>query len=85
MAETVDLRRIAAQSCKQEALSRRECVSAFCLEICFTSWLTFRQANELSGHVRKGEESTMVVYWKVDNVTERDQDPLLTPHQRPEG
>jgi antirestriction protein ArdC len=24
--------------------------------------------------VRKGEESTMVVYWKVDNVTHRDED-----------
>ena len=35
-AETVDLRRIAAQSYKEEALSRRECISAFCLEICFT-------------------------------------------------
>jgi hypothetical protein len=34
--ETVDLGRIAAQSGKQEALSRRECVSAFCLEIRFT-------------------------------------------------
>jgi len=37
-------------------------------------WLTLRQANELGGHVRKGEESTMVVYWKVDNVTQRDED-----------
>ena len=27
-----------------------------------------RQANELGGHVRKGEESTLIVYWKVDDV-----------------
>ena len=31
-------------------------------------WLTIRQANELGGHVRKGEESTVVVFWKVDNA-----------------
>ena len=31
-------------------------------------WLTMRQANELGGHVRKGEESTAVVFWKVDDV-----------------
>jgi antirestriction protein ArdC len=31
-------------------------------------WLTIRQANELGGHVRKGEESTAVVFWKIDDV-----------------
>jgi antirestriction protein ArdC len=31
-------------------------------------WLTMRQANELGGHVRKGEESTAVVFWKIDDV-----------------
>jgi antirestriction protein ArdC len=36
-------------------------------------WLTLRQANELGGHVRKGEESTIVVYWKVDNVIQRGE------------
>ena len=37
-------------------------------------WLTFRQANELGGHVRKGEESTVVVFWKVDNVHQIAED-----------
>ncbi len=37
-------------------------------------WLTLRQANELGGHVRKGEESTIVVYWKVDDVIQRGED-----------
>ena len=37
-------------------------------------WLTLRQANELGGHVRKREESTIVVYWKVDNVMQRGED-----------
>ncbi|MCA9069418.1 MAG: DUF1738 domain-containing protein, partial [Planctomycetaceae bacterium] len=27
-------------------------------------WLTFRQAKQLGGHVRKGEESTPVVFWR---------------------
>src|SRR5215470_7659755 len=34
-------------------------------------WLTFRQAQELGGHVRKGEKSCPVVFWKWLDV-ERD-------------
>ena len=37
-------------------------------------WLTLRQANELGGHVRKGEESTIVVFWKVDDLKENAED-----------
>jgi antirestriction protein ArdC len=37
-------------------------------------WLTYRQANELGGHVRKGEESTLIVYWKADDVKQRTGD-----------
>jgi antirestriction protein ArdC len=33
-----------------------------------------RQANELSGHVRKGEESTIVVFWKVDDAGATTED-----------
>src|SRR5712671_594736 len=33
-------------------------------------WLTMRQANELGGHVRKGEESTVVVFWKIEDLNE---------------
>ena len=29
-------------------------------------WLTIRQANELGGSVRRGEQSTIIVFWKVD-------------------
>jgi antirestriction protein ArdC len=28
-------------------------------------FLTFRQARELGGHVRKGEKGTQVIYWKI--------------------
>ncbi len=37
-------------------------------------WLTIRQANELGGHVRKGEESTVVVFWKVDDAKQSRED-----------
>jgi antirestriction protein ArdC len=37
-------------------------------------WLTMRQANELGGHVRKGEESTIVVFWKVEDTTQSTED-----------
>src|SRR5216683_5196537 len=37
-------------------------------------WLTLHQANELGGHVRKGEESTIVVFWKVDDLKENAED-----------
>jgi antirestriction protein ArdC len=37
-------------------------------------WLTFRQATELGGHVRKGEESTIVIFWKVEDADESKED-----------
>jgi antirestriction protein ArdC len=37
-------------------------------------WLTFHQANELGGHVRKGEESTIVIFWKVEDSDEKAED-----------
>jgi len=37
-------------------------------------WLTYHQAIELGGHVRKGEESTPIIYWKVDDVKQRTED-----------
>ena len=35
-------------------------------------WLTYRQAKELGGHVRKGEGSTPIVFWK--QYTKEDKD-----------
>jgi antirestriction protein ArdC len=31
-------------------------------------WLTMKQANEVGGSVRKGEHSQIVVFWKVDEI-----------------
>jgi antirestriction protein ArdC len=28
-------------------------------------WLTFNQANKLGGHIRKGEKSSLVVFWNI--------------------
>jgi antirestriction protein ArdC len=28
-------------------------------------WLTFKQARDLGGHVRKGEKGTQIVFWKI--------------------
>jgi antirestriction protein ArdC len=38
-------------------------------------WLTMRQANELGGHIRKGEESTAIVFWKIDDVKPSTESP----------
>jgi antirestriction protein ArdC len=37
-------------------------------------WLTMRQANELGGHIRKGEESTAIVFWKIENAKASPED-----------
>jgi antirestriction protein ArdC len=40
-------------------------------------WLSFRQANQLGGQVRKGEHGTIIVFWKVDDDradNDRDHD-----------
>jgi antirestriction protein ArdC len=37
-------------------------------------WLTMRQANELGGHIRKGEESTAVVFWKIEDANRSAED-----------
>lgn len=33
-------------------------------------WVSYKQAQELGGNVRKGEKSTMIVFWKVATKTE---------------
>ncbi len=68
MAETVAFIWTATKSHKQEAvrgvnvflLSASKYISPF--------WLTLRQANQLGGHVRKGEESSIVTFWKVEDA-----------------
>jgi antirestriction protein ArdC len=43
-------------------------------------WMTFRQANALGGHVKKGEKATTVVYTKFkDRAEEGAEKPKLVP------
>jgi len=35
-------------------------------------WLTMHQANALGGSIRKGEESTIVTFWKIDDAKHND-------------
>jgi antirestriction protein ArdC len=44
-------------------------------------WLTFKQAQELGGHVRKGEKACPVVFWKWLDV-ERDEEKERVPFLR---
>lgn len=36
------------------------------------AWLTYKQAKELGGHVRRGEKGTQIVFWKPTKRTEKD-------------
>src|SRR5580704_5609441 len=53
-------------------------------------WLTFNQANKLGGHVRKGEHSSIVTFWKIGaektlvdaNGNERTSRPFLLRYYR---
>ena len=39
-------------------------------------WLTMRQANALGGSIRKGEESTIVTFWKIDDAKQEETEDL---------
>jgi antirestriction protein ArdC len=48
-------------------------------------WLTYRQAGELGGQVRKGEHGTTVVFWKLRNIAvTADAFPDTNPPDLPE-
>src|SRR3954468_16362244 len=34
-------------------------------------WMTFNQAKEAGGSVRKGEKGTLVFFWKFDKITDK--------------
>lgn len=49
-------------------------------------WLTFKQALDLGGHVRKGERGSIVTFWKFHEVREEqseDGGPVVTVRERP--
>jgi antirestriction protein ArdC len=42
-------------------------------------WLTYRNAEQLGGHVRKGEKGAAIVFWKFLPARDRDGDAEPTP------
>jgi len=48
-------------------------------------WLTYRQASELGGNVRKGEKSTPVIYWKMLEKTDGNGVVLVNANGRPDS
>lgn len=60
----------AAQGLPKNFISKKEYrgINTFllgCQQYGSPYWLTYRQAEERGGHIRKGEKSTMVVFWKL--------------------
>ncbi|MBN2094241.1 MAG: ArdC family protein, partial [Candidatus Zambryskibacteria bacterium] len=47
-------------------------------------WLTYNQAKENGGHVKKGEKSTKVIYWKILTV-EKTEEEIEREKEREEG
>src|ERR671915_1559348 len=46
-------------------------------------WLTMKQANQRGGRIRKGEKSTLVIFWKQNTITEETEEGELTEKQIP--
>ncbi len=42
-------------------------------------WLTFKQAGQLGGHVRKGEHGSLITFWKPLKVEDQDGEPKTIP------
>lgn len=47
-------------------------VSLMCAPYSSSAWLTYKQAQELGGNVRKGEKGSPVVFWKFDREKNPD-------------
>jgi antirestriction protein ArdC len=45
-------------------------------------WLTFKQCSAKGGKVRKGEKSTLVIFWKIQDVS-KEEDGEITEKQIP--
>lgn len=51
-------------------------MEAHCRGYSTNQWLTFKQAQSLGGHVRKGERSSMIIYYEARMVEKEDAEPL---------
>jgi len=41
-----------------------------CMPYSSPYWMTYKQATDLKGHIRKGEKSTPVIFWKLFDITD---------------
>jgi antirestriction protein ArdC len=46
-------------------------------------WMTYRQAGELGGHIRQGERSTPVIYYKFLEKRDANEKPIFTAKGKP--
>jgi len=46
-------------------------------------WLTYKQASAKGGQVRKGEKSTLVIFWRQSTITQESDDGELTEKMIP--
>ena len=46
-------------------------------------WLTFKQVNDLGGHVKKGEKASFVVFWKIQIKQEENENGELEERHIP--
>ena len=51
-------------------------MEAHCRGYSTNQWLTFKQAQSLGGHVRKGERSSMIIYYEARMVEKEDAETL---------
>ncbi len=65
----------AAQPRVEEAISRGEFLPAVGDQVHLALLAHLKQANELGGSVRKGEQSQIVVFWRVDHISNSEVEP----------
>jgi len=67
------------QSGYRQEVPGDKCVVAHGIQLCY--WLTFNQVRDLRGTVRKGEKSSIVVYWNFKEVDELNEDTGEVEHK----
>lgn len=46
-------------------------------------WMTYKQANDLGGNIKRGEKSTPVIYWQMQELKDRQGITMLDSSGRP--
>jgi antirestriction protein ArdC len=72
----------------QNIVSRKAYRGINCLTLGSTQysspfWMTFRQAHDLGGYIRKGEKSSPVIFWKFQEKRDHNGNPVFTAKGKP--